>query len=108
MGTGSEGRSIGAVRSQVRSEGASDRMYRLLLVAGLLTVLYFLLRSAIRELKRKNGQDQALTGNNEMIQDPACRTYVPRDSAVSASIGGQTYYFCSQDCAQTFRKQLAG
>lgn len=83
-------------------------MYRLLLVAGLLTVLYFLLRSAIRELKRKNGQDQALTGSNEMIQDPACRTYVPRDSAVSASIGGQTYYFCSQDCAQTFRKQLAG
>ncbi len=83
-------------------------MYRLLLVAGLLVVLYFLLRSAIRELKGKKEQEPALPGNNEMLQDPVCRTYVPRGNAVSASIGGQTYYFCSQDCAQTFRKQLAG
>lgn len=83
-------------------------MYRLLLIAGLLVVLYFLLRSAIRELKGKKEPDPALTGNNDMLQDPVCRTYVPREAAVSASIGGQTYFFCSQDCAQTFRKQLAG
>ena len=83
-------------------------MYRLLLVAGLLIVLYFVLRSAIRELKGKKDPEQALPGKGEMLQDPVCRTYVPREHAVSASIGGQTYYFCSQDCAQTFRKQLAG
>lgn len=83
-------------------------MYRLLLVVGLLVVLYFLLRSAIRELKGKKEHGPALSGKNDMLQDPVCRTYVPRGAAVSASIGGQTYFFCSQDCAQTFRKQLAG
>lgn len=83
-------------------------MYRLLLVVGLLVVLYFLVRSAIRELKGKKEHNPALSGKNDMLQDPVCRTYVPRGAAVSASIGGQTYFFCSQDCAQTFRKQLAG
>ncbi|MFM8551276.1 MAG: YHS domain-containing protein [Nitrospiraceae bacterium] len=91
-----------------KDKGRARFMYRLLLVAGLLVVLYFLLRRAIRELTGKNGQNPAVTGKGEMVQDPACRTYVPRETAVSASIGGQTYFFCSQDCAQTFRKQLAG
>lgn len=83
-------------------------MYRLLLIVGLLVVLYFLLRSAVRELTGRKEQEPALPGKNDMLQDPVCRTYVPRGTAVSASIGGQTYFFCSQDCAQTFRQQLAG
>lgn len=47
-------------------------------------------------------------GKNDMIQDPVCRTYVPKGDAVEASIGGQTYYFCSPNCAQTFRQRLSG
>jgi YHS domain-containing protein len=83
-------------------------MYRLLLVLGLLTVLFFLLRSVIRDLLAKRGETHELTDKDHMVQDPVCRMYVPRGSAVSASIGGQTYYFCSSDCAQTFHKQLSG
>lgn len=82
-------------------------MYRLLLVLGLLVLLYFLLRSAVRELRGKKGPDQTVTDKNQMVQDPVCRMYVPKGSAVEASIGGQTYYFCSRDCAQTFQKQLS-
>lgn len=81
-------------------------MYRLLLVAGLLVILYFLARRAIRELSGWKGQ--ALATKNQMVQDPVCRMYVPRGSAVAESIGGQTYYFCSRDCAQAFQKQVSG
>ena len=83
-------------------------MYRLLFVVGLLVILYFLARRAIRELSRGKGQAQALSSKNQMVQDPVCRMYVPRGSAVAESIGGQTYYFCSRGCAQTFQKQLSG
>lgn len=82
-------------------------MYRLLLILGLLVIVYFLVRKALRELSKPSIPAQSL-GNDQMIQDPVCRTYVPRGTAVSASIGGQTYYFCSMDCAQTFHKQLSG
>ena len=82
-------------------------MYRLLLIFGLLFVLYLLLRHAIREFRRSKGQGLMESGKDVMVQDPVCRTYVPKGSAVSAQIGGQTYFFCSQDCAHTFRRQLS-
>lgn len=81
-------------------------MYRLLIVVGLLVVAYFLLRSAIREFR---GRDtRALDAKSLMVQDPVCRMYVPRESAVAASIGGQTYYFCGNECAKTFQSRLSG
>ncbi|MGH7233002.1 MAG: YHS domain-containing protein [Nitrospiraceae bacterium] len=79
-------------------------MWRLLIVIVLLIVLYFLLRSALRELR---GQPSQLLDKDQMIQDPVCRTYVPKASAISARIGGQTYYFCSSGCAEIFQKRLS-
>lgn len=82
-------------------------MYRLLLIVGLLIVLYFLLRGVIREVGRGKGRGITESGKDVMVQDPVCRTYVPKESAVSARIGGQTYFFCSQDCAHTFQQRLS-
>lgn len=86
-------------------------MYRLILIAGLLTVLYFLLRSAIREL-RTGGKGIEPSGRGrdgkQMVQDPVCRVFVPRGEAIREEVGGQTYFFCSRDCAQAFQKQLSG
>jgi YHS domain-containing protein len=79
---------------------------RLLLVAGVLVVGYFLIRSAIREFRGLKGPAQPPARKNDMVQDPVCKMYVPRGSAVAADIGGQTYFFCSRDCAETFQKQL--
>jgi len=80
-------------------------MYRLLLILCLLIVLYVLVRKALREFSKPSIPERV--EHDQMIQDPVCRTYIPRTAAVSASIGGQTYYFCSHTCAQTFRKQLS-
>lgn len=79
---------------------------RLMLVAGVLIVGYFLIRSAIKEFRSLKGPGQPLASRNDMVQDPVCKMYVPRGSAVSADIGGQTYFFCSRDCANAFQNQL--
>ena len=85
-------------------------MYRLFLVSGLLVLLYYLLRRAIRKMKEGGGavslQEEQAAGN-QMIQDPVCRVFIPRGNAVREEIGGQTYYFCSRSCADTFQKQLS-
>jgi YHS domain-containing protein len=83
-------------------------MYRIILILALLLVLYFLLRSAIRELKGRGGGERLPLDKNQMVQDPVCRVFVPRGSATTEDIGGQTYYFCSRTCANMFEKQLAG
>ena len=80
-------------------------MYRLLIIAGLLGILYILVRRAIQVWGQGGG---ALTDPNQMVQDPVCKTFVPRSNAVSERIGGQTYYFCSPACAKKFERQLSG
>lgn len=80
---------------------------RLMLVAGVLVAGYFLLRSAIKQYRGSSGPVQPPVNRNDMVQDPVCKMYVPRGSAVSADIGGQTYLFCSRDCADTFQKQIS-
>ena len=85
-------------------------MYRIIIILILLTLLCFLLRSAIREL-RERGQrgepDRQISDKHQMIQDPNCRVFIPKGVAVQEQIGGQTYFFCSRDCAKAFQKQLS-
>ena len=45
---------------------------------------------------------------DEMVQDPECKVYVPLSRAVSARVGGETLYFCSEDCARKYVKGLGG
>lgn len=81
-------------------------MYRLLIIAGLLVIAYFLLRRAYHDFLAGRFQ-RPVVGKDQMVQDPVCRVYVPKGSAVEATIGGQPYYFCSRGCAETFQKQLS-
>jgi YHS domain-containing protein len=83
-------------------------MYRIILILILLSVLYFLIRSALREFGAKGGVDRLPIDKDQMVQDPVCLVFVPRGSAVTEVIGGQTYCFCSRDCAAQFQKQMTG
>ena len=83
-------------------------MYRIILILGLLVVLYFLLRRAVRALKGPGEPDGLLPDKDHMVQDPVCLVFVPRGTAVTEDIGGQTYYFCSRSCAHKFQEKLAG
>jgi len=83
-------------------------MYRIFLVIGLLVALYFLIRHAVTKIKERNEPDRLPPGKNHMVQDPVCLVFVPRGTAITEEIGGQTYYFCSQSCAHKFQEKLAG
>jgi YHS domain-containing protein len=83
-------------------------MYRIIFILGLLVVLYFLLRLALREFKNQGEPDLLPPGKNHMVQDPVCKVFVPRGTAIKEDIEGQTYYFCSQSCAHKFQEKLAG
>ena len=39
---------------------------------------------------------------DEMVQDPYCKTYVPKREAVKKIIEGESYSFCSDECANKF------
>ena len=82
-------------------------MFRLVLIIALLGLLFLLLRSAIKEFRRVRGQKLPVSGKDVMVQDPVCLTYVPKSSAVVADVGGQTYLFCSRQCAHTFQEWLS-
>lgn len=82
-------------------------MLRLFVVFGLIILLYFLVRRAVLEFRGGVTKGRELPDKDQMVQDPVCRVYVPRGAAVEETIGGQTYYFCSRDCARTFENQLA-
>ncbi len=85
-------------------------MYRLLLIAGLLVLFYYLMRRAINKISERGGVLRRSEGHaqgNQMVQDPVCRVYITRASAVCEEIGGQTYFFCSTGCAKAFQNQLS-
>jgi len=83
-------------------------MYRVALILGLLVVLYFLIRRALRGFKGQEQPERLVPSKDQMVQDPVCLVFVPRGVAVTEDIGGQTYYFCSRLCAHKFQEKLAG
>jgi YHS domain-containing protein len=83
-------------------------MYRIVFILGLLVVLYFLVRRALRAFKDQGEPDLLPPVKNHMVQDPVCKVFVPRGTATTEDIGGQTYYFCSRSCADKFQEKLAG
>jgi len=70
--------------------------------------VYVLISGLIQTLtasqKRKQRQDPASLEGAEMVQDPVCETYIPKERALSERIGGETYFFCSPPCARQFKK----
>ncbi len=83
-------------------------MYRLILVLLLLSILYFLLRQMFRGFKSQGGGSRAESDSpdlDQMIEDPVCHTFVPRQIAVIEHVGGRDYSFCSKECAATFRSR---
>lgn len=84
-------------------------MYRLLLVSVLLVILYFLLRQIFRGMRRPTIDDRGMSvDQDQMVLDPACQTFIPRRTALIKTIGGQTHYFCSNECMTTFENRRSG
>jgi YHS domain-containing protein len=55
------------------------------------------------EKKPVGGPEVPIRG--ELKRDPVCGTYVSTATALTRTVGGETHYFCSQECRS---KHLAG
>ena len=83
-------------------------MLRLILIALLFVALFFILRNLVRDLKADKAARSAGRSRDQMVQDPVCLVYVPRESAVRGKVGEHEYYFCSKECAHVFERRAAG
>ncbi len=39
----------------------------------------------------------------ELVQDPVCGIYVSTETKLRKTVGGRTYYFCSESCMEKFQ-----
>jgi len=80
-------------------------MFKFLLYLGLGYMIYLIIKPLARSLglwpqaPRPVEQDQ---GPDLLVQDPVCKTFIPRREALRAEKGGTTYFFCSEGCLKRF------
>jgi YHS domain-containing protein len=56
---------------------------------------------------RARGGDSLPRAGEPMVQDPQCRTYLPKRAALYVEIDGHGHYFCGRSCADRYREQAA-
>ena len=74
---------------------------RLLIFAILAYLLYRIIRGVLGSSK-EIGKGRSGGVIDEMVQDPQCKTYIPRRESLRKVIQGQEYFFCSNECADKF------
>ncbi len=68
-------------------------------------ILYRVLRGVVAPEQRTRRNDRG--GNvDEMVLDPACKTYIPLMNARRKVISGHEYYFCSKECCENFENKI--
>lgn len=78
-----------------------------LVIWGLLGFLLYTLVQMVKQALRKPPAvppEKSVRGE-EMVLDPECGTYLPRNDAVTVEIAGEKRYFCSETCRDKFRQR---
>lgn len=78
-------------------------MIRFLIILLLAYLAYKVLRWLLSS-PAKPGKENGLGSAAELVQDPVCKTYIPIREAEKRVIGGKKYYFCSRECADSFKR----
>ena len=74
---------------------------RLIILAILLYLLYRVVKRYLsrgQDLRFRDGTGEV----SDMVQDPVCKTFVRAKDAKRRVVGGHTFYFCSEECAERF------
>jgi len=80
---------------------------RLLIFAILAYLLYRVVKAVFVSKKEiDRGRDGAVI--DEMVQDPSCKTYIPKRESVKRVIKGTQFFFCSNKCADKFESERKG
>jgi len=85
-------------------------MWRLIVLAVLLVIVYFLVRSAVQRFFQKR-QDVVRAGSSgrssELVQDPVCGMFVPKEGAYFIRNAERTHFFCGESCRDIYEKKLS-
>ncbi len=81
-------------------------MWRFVILAVLLLIVYFMVKSAVRGFLARKTQGGAIA-TAEMVQDPVCGMYVPKEGSLFLRHGTQLHFFCSEACRASYEKKLA-
>lgn len=80
-------------------------MFRLLFYLGLGYLGYRIIRTVAISLGLWPQAPKPLERDGEpdvLVQDPVCKTFIPRREALRADQDGKTYFFCSEGCLKRF------
>lgn len=77
-------------------------MRQLLILALILALIYFVKIWLFPKRQPPSVADRDAAVTEEMVQDPVCRTYLPRSQAIRRRIRGQEHFFCSPGCVDKF------
>ena len=86
-------------------------MWRILVLGVLVVIVYFMVRSALRGLLGTTKEDGSRSvespgRSSDMIQDPICGMFVPKEGSYFLQQDNQTYFFCSETCRANYQKKL--
>ena len=79
-------------------------MIRFLLLSLLFFLAYTFFKAVGRLLMPPRNPPTASQGpaGEEMVRDPVCGTYFPKEGALSKTVGGEKHYFCSKTCRDAY------
>jgi YHS domain-containing protein len=80
-------------------------MFKILLYFGLGYFAYVVIKKVAAALGLWPQAPRPLEKNQEpdvLVQDPVCKTFIPRREALRAEKDGTTYFFCSEGCLKRF------
>ena len=81
-------------------------MFRLLIGLGLGYLGYVVIKKVAGSLGLWPQRPKPLQKDQEpdvLVQDPVCKTFIPRREALRADRDGTTYFFCSEGCLKRFQ-----
>jgi YHS domain-containing protein len=86
------------------------RFFFVRLILPLLFVLFVsrLIRAIVDGFKsayvaQRRPPAPTVSPGGELKKDPVCGTYVSTSTGISKNVGGQTIYFCSEECRKKYR-----
>ena len=81
-------------------------LIKILFIFFLIYILYGLIKKVFSSGSKLSGRDSSPGVISEMVQDPFCKTYIPRNEAYRAIIDGEEIFFCSRECADKYKNEI--
>ena len=80
-------------------------VFKILIIIALLYVAYKVVRmfqaqrsENVKPLSKNDAQPKG----EDLVQDPFCKTYIPKSQAYAQVIEGQERFFCSRECCEKY------